>query len=408
MKCYDLHIAKYVAVIEINALTFLPTIKNVRINLKMIGTFKSSSSAETSSLHTVNQIDQSSKKDYSFQTSDIIQNSSISEETDHISQRRCRLQQGLIVSLREDLSEWINKTLGPTNINADNFIQALDNGVILCQLSLVIEKRAKEYAQMGKYTAPLPSYKMHCNKNAKSGTWLARDNTTNFLKWCRAYGLKDENLFDSEDLVIHHKEMQVIYCLMELARLGARFGLEPPTLITLEQEIDSDSTVANIPPLPSHSPESAITLSRVDSMEKADIMPTDTDPEVQPSLDSEVSKIAAKYQRSKHVKKLSKGLYLVFGKQVFIRLLKGKHLMVRVGGGWDTFENYLVHHDSAPPTELKQDGSLCNTQQRAGRSSSRQSHPEHRSSSLSGHNTSGRRSHEIHKPSFFTTTPQSM
>ena len=27
-------------------------------------------------------------------------------------------------------------------------------------------------------------------------------------------------------------------------------------------------------------------------------------------------------------------------------MLKNKHVMVRVGGGWDTLANYLVKHDS--------------------------------------------------------------
>ena len=30
---------------------------------------------------------------------------------------------------------------------------------------------------------------------------------------------------------------------------------------------------------------------------------------------------------------------------MFIRMLKDKHVMVRVGGGWDTLANYLLKHD---------------------------------------------------------------
>lgn len=29
----------------------------------------------------------------------------------------------------------------------------------------------------------------------------------------------------------------------------------------------------------------------------------------------------------------------------FFQLLKGRHMMVRVGGGWDTLENFLARHD---------------------------------------------------------------
>ena len=52
-------------------------------------------------------------------------------------------------SLKEDISEWITKTLGDVDINTDNFIHALDNGVILCRISLAIEKKAKEMEKRG-------------------------------------------------------------------------------------------------------------------------------------------------------------------------------------------------------------------------------------------------------------------
>ena len=52
----------------------------------------------------------------------------------------------------------------------------------------------------GIFLQPLPEYKLRCNSKAKSGTWFSRDNVTNFLGWCRAYGMTDETMFDSEDL----------------------------------------------------------------------------------------------------------------------------------------------------------------------------------------------------------------
>ncbi|XP_058789135.1 growth arrest-specific protein 2-like isoform X2 [Phymastichus coffea] len=45
------------------------------------------------------------------------------------------------------------------------------------------------------------------------------------------------------------------------------------------------------------------------------------------------------------VRKVGEGRYNIAGRNVFIRLLKGRHMMVRVGGGWDTLEHFLTRHD---------------------------------------------------------------
>ncbi|KAK3929956.1 Growth arrest-specific protein 2 [Frankliniella fusca] len=50
------------------------------------------------------------------------------------------------------------------------------------------------------------------------------------------------------------------------------------------------------------------------------------------------------------VKRVGEGRYSIAGKNVFIRLLKGRHMMVRVGGGWDTLEHFLQRHD---PCQVK-------------------------------------------------------
>ena len=44
--------------------------------------------------------------------------------------------------------------------------------------------------------------KLKCNKKAQSGSWFARDNTANFTQWCKAFGMKDDSMFESEDLGI--------------------------------------------------------------------------------------------------------------------------------------------------------------------------------------------------------------
>ncbi|KAF0293822.1 Growth arrest-specific protein 2 [Amphibalanus amphitrite] len=57
------------------------------------------------------------------------------------------------------------------------------------------------------------------------------------------------------------------------------------------------------------------------------------------------------------LRRVAEGQYNVAGRTVFIRLLKGRHVMVRVGGGWDTLEHFLSRHDPCQSATLP--GSLA-------------------------------------------------
>lgn len=39
-----------------------------------------------------------------------------------------------------------------------------------------------------------------------------------------------------------------------------------------------------------------------------------------------------------------------------LQLLKGRHMMVRVGGGWDTLEHFLQRHDPCQVKVVSRDG----------------------------------------------------
>ncbi|CAG2184104.1 unnamed protein product, partial [Oppiella nova] len=91
-----------------------------------------------------------------------------------------------------------------------------------------------------------------CWENAKSQSFYARDNVSNFLKWCRKFGVRDAVLFESklllshfhyansEDLVSHVNPRNVVLCLLEIARIACtKHSFSPaPGLVQFEQEID--------------------------------------------------------------------------------------------------------------------------------------------------------------------------
>lgn len=231
------------------------------------------------------------------------------------------LQEQSLQPLKEDLSEWLAKTLN-IDITAETFMDVLDNGVCLCNLAKVIQQKAEECVSNGTYTEPIPHKSPKCKNNAPSGSWFARDNAANFLSWCQSHGMKQDSMFETEYLVSQTDQKSVINCLLEVARIGYKFGLEPPSIIKMETEIEEEEEIPVTKPVEIVRPLS----NKV------------------PNLDAEIQRIAFNCKCHQYIKKLGEGKYMIFGKVVHIRFLQNRHIMVRVGGGWDTLENYLEHH----------------------------------------------------------------
>ncbi|XP_069104840.1 growth arrest-specific protein 2-like isoform X2 [Argopecten irradians] len=326
-------------------------------------------------------------------------------EEDVMEQKLAEIQEQSLGPLKEDLAEWLGKHLG-MEVNAENFLDVLDNGVYLCQMAKIIQRKAQECVMDGSYTEPLPNYKLRCKNNAPSGSWFARDNTANFLSWCKEFGMADDQMFETEYLVSHTAEKSVVLCLLELARIGYKFGLEPPSLIKMEKEMErmeeEPPPPRPPPPKPNSLDDETGTETEEEELEEEKPPPTpqswslDEESDMEevsfrdgglipkfwnfdmafqkikhdkgliPNLDrwifheecgfgmgcehyleclARVKRIAFMCKCHDHVKKLGEGKYLIFGKVVQIRFLQNRHLMVRVGGGWDTLEHYLIHHN---------------------------------------------------------------
>ena len=144
-----------------------------------------------------------------------------------------------LAPLKEDLVDWLNK-LFDVNITVDNFMECLDNGILVSKVAELVHCAAEEYYRAGKTKRSVPRFEFRYHKKAKSGTFFARDNVAFFLDWCRCFGVSESVLFESDGLVMHKQPREVILCLLEVARLAADYGIEPPGIVSLEKEIDAE------------------------------------------------------------------------------------------------------------------------------------------------------------------------
>jgi hypothetical protein len=144
-----------------------------------------------------------------------------------------------LAPLKEDLVDWLNK-LFDVEITVENFMECLDNGVLVSKVAELVHHAAEEYYRAGKTKNYVPKYDFRYHKKARSGTFFARDNVAFFLDWCRCFGVSESVLFESDGLVMHKEPREVVLCLLEVARLAANYGIEPPGIVSLEKEIDAE------------------------------------------------------------------------------------------------------------------------------------------------------------------------
>ncbi|XP_011687135.1 PREDICTED: GAS2-like protein 2 [Wasmannia auropunctata] len=265
-----------------------------------------------------------------------------------------------LIAMKEDLAEWLNALYPELRINLDNFMDRLDTGVALCKHANNVRKYATDYvarrqARKMPMTRSITSLALPMSQvgdvpylpNAKAGTFFARDNVSNFIDWCRnSLGIIECLLFETEDLIMRKNERHVILCLLEVARRGAKFGMLAPLLVQMERQIDREIAAENKAangagneesddeyeeePCLIYGPQPQIVTNDLKTLHELvrDIVEECTCPTQFPMI---------------HV---AEGKYRIGDTKVtiYVRVLRS-HVMVRVGGGWDTLSHYLEKHD---------------------------------------------------------------
>uniref|UniRef100_A0A8C3S8K8 GAS2-like protein 2 n=1 Tax=Chelydra serpentina TaxID=8475 RepID=A0A8C3S8K8_CHESE len=246
-----------------------------------------------------------------------------------------------LYAMKEDLAEWL-KELYDLDISVGSLLEVLETGSMLCyhanNITHVAGEFSRDYPGLA-HKLQLPRYGVTCNDSAQPGTFQARDNVSNFIQWCRKeMDIKEVLMFETEDLVLRKNEKNFVLCLLEVARRASRFGMSAPTLIQMEEEIEEEiREEMDLPPedIPLPKPQrKPCDFKNLDQMVRG-----------------HCNRCTCPVQFS--MIKVSEGKYRVGDSNtlIFVRILRN-HVMVRVGGGWDTLEHYLDKHDPCRCTSL--------------------------------------------------------
>uniref|UniRef100_A0AAG5CV07 GAR domain-containing protein n=1 Tax=Anopheles atroparvus TaxID=41427 RepID=A0AAG5CV07_ANOAO len=293
-----------------------------------------------------------------------------------------------LYAMREDLAEWLNTMYPDLRINVENFMDRLDTGVALCKHANNVRVAAEQYiarrmARNKSMTKSITSGlagpilnmgNVHFLAAAKSGTFFARDNVSNFITWCRkSLQILECLLFETDDLIMRKNEKHVILCLLEVARRGAKFGMLAPMLVQMERQIDREIAADNransgVGCGTQTEGENGGAGAGVSTGTETELYDSDSEEEdhesespmlmygPQPqivtndlkSLDEMVRDLVEKCTCPSQfpMVRVSEGKYRIGDTKVliFVRILRS-HVMVRVGGGWDTLAHYLDKHD---------------------------------------------------------------
>ena len=137
---------------------------------------------------------------------------------------------------KSDVCRWLSEIL-QLDVTPPTFMESLDTGVELCKLVELIQEKAKAAVEAGEELGfKVPPDPIKYRRDAKKGTFHARENTKHFLDWCRGLGIRDDLIFETNGLVEHADEKRVLLCLLEVSRYARWVHIKPPNIISEEEE----------------------------------------------------------------------------------------------------------------------------------------------------------------------------
>ena len=203
---------------------------------------------------------------------------------------------------------------------------ALQTGVLLCQLALAIDT----------------SLSLRYKQGAQVGSFFARDNINSFLNVAEQWGVLRSQLFEVDDLVLRKNDRGVVNSLLDITRVVyIRFPhVLPPQLVQFEMEIaaieaQAPPTPPPPPPVRPPPPPPVVKPSEPPQPRGPRYLPyiaDETDP-----LDVAVGRIVNGHQLDTLVKRIVRGQYWIAEEKVHHLRLVRHLVLVRVGGGWEGF-----------------------------------------------------------------------
>ncbi len=90
-----------------------------------------------------------------------------------------------LYAMKEDLAEWLGEVYS-IEIGVNNILEVLETGALLCAHANNVTRVADDFVKRsGPTEIHLPASGVTFVSSAQPTTFLARDNVTNFINWCR-------------------------------------------------------------------------------------------------------------------------------------------------------------------------------------------------------------------------------